>query len=575
MACTSEPGLRLARRLLPLCLLVEILAASPVWAQAENVPATHPVYPFLKRLEVRGLIGRYFDHVLPLSRREVARLLEEAEGRRGELTGVEAEYLEDLRSEFRFDRTGSLEGVEILLGESGGGSPDPWTRRERFLWAGADSTASFFANGLLDLDARTSRESGSGFRNAAFVQFGARARGTIGERLGYFLEATNAQFWGSRELLGEDPAVRQSYALGTMDAQNFDFTEGYLRYDGGPVSVQAGRERVMWGSGYDQKMTLSDNVRVFDFLRGDARFGVFRYTFLHAWLLGRRETLAFSLPPDSSTVFTEPVVADKYFAGHRAEISLPGVLDAGAQEMVIYSNRAPDMAYLNPLVLIESAQRSREERDNVFWAFDVQVHAVRGLEAAFVMLMDDIHLADFFSDEWRNRYGYQAGIMLADPLTPADMSVALEYTRIEPWVFAHNRSRENDYGSMGRGLGPRIGPNADSWFLRLDWQPRRNLFSQAVVFHIREGENILDAQGNLIRNVGGDPLQPHRETDPPNKRFLDGMLVKTLRLEFSVSWEPVHQVWCSLRYGYERRRNTLRETTSASHLLRMGLRAEL
>ena len=56
-------------------LLLLFFAALPVAAQEENVPVANPVYDFLKRMELKGVIEHYYDAVLPFSRREVAECL--------------------------------------------------------------------------------------------------------------------------------------------------------------------------------------------------------------------------------------------------------------------------------------------------------------------------------------------------------------------------------------------------------------------------------------------------------------------------------------------------------------------
>ena len=94
-------------------------------------------------------------------------------------------------------------------------------------------------------------------------------------------------------------------------------------------SAEVGRERVLWGSGYGEKLTSSDNVRIYDFIRADARYKAIRYTFMHAWLGGQTRTIPFTLPFDTTALFYEPVAADKYFAAHRFELMFPGVLDVG------------------------------------------------------------------------------------------------------------------------------------------------------------------------------------------------------------------------------------------------------
>lgn len=557
---------------LPLLLALLLAGAAPAHPQAETVPVSHPVYRFLKRMEVKGVVDRYFDAVLPLSRSEVLALLRETGDRDSLLGAAEREVLRDFRSEFRDAPDGNA-GLHSLIDGGTRGIPsggEGWTAaRERYLYAYRDSAVALFANALLNADTRACDGDALGRAGATYLQFGARIRGSVFGRLGFSLEATNAQFWGNRALLQRDPLIRQSYALGTLDAKNFDHAEGSVRYEAEPVSVQIGRERALWGAGIDQRMVLSDNPRVFDFLRADFRHRGLKYTFLHAWLLGRRSSVAFTLPSDTAAVFSEPVVADKYFAAHRVELSLGSAVDLGAQEMVVYSNRSPDLAYLNPLTVIESAQRARGERDNVMWAFDIQTRFLRGVQMNATVLFDDLHLAQFFDDFWYNRYAYQAGVILADPLGAENTTVMVEYTRIEPYVFAHNRSRDNDFGSQGDLLGPRIGPNADSWFFRVDVVPRWNLRLSAGVLLVREGENETDSAGRLLRNVGGDFLQPHRESDPLTRTFLDGIPVRRREIALQASWEFFPQLWVEAEYRGEQDRNPGGRTEEHTAILRL------
>jgi hypothetical protein len=532
-----------------------LMDPAALYSQAENVPVSNPVYFFLDRMESRGLLTRYFDAVLPLSRRDVATHLSTIAAAETSLTNVEREFLQDYLSEFSFDIDRSLERSRGLINppDTSGFSLTEglFGSYEKYLFAGADSSISLFANALLALDARWITGDALGSENAQYVQFGGRFRGTAFGTLGYYLEGTNAAFWGSRELLLRDDHLSQAHTLRVTDTQNFDFAEGYVRYGGDIFSVQVGRERMLWGLAYDQQMVASRNVRVYDFIRAGARYGKFQYTFIHAWLLGKQSSVNFTVPGDT-TVYSEPTNADKYFAAHRFEFSFPHLFDIGFQEMAIYSNRSPDLAYLNPLIVIESAQRSRGERDNVYWAFDLETHFLPGLQLSGTILFDDLHFGEFFEPRWYNRYAYQAGFLLSDPLFLPNMLCVVEYTRVEPFVFSHDRSRESTYSSLDAILGPRIGPNADAWFVRLDWNPANRLTLSGRLTLERSGENVYDSTGTLIRNVGGDFEQPHRPSDPIDRVFLDGDLMKQTTVEARVSWEAIHQIWLEGWYLYER-----------------------
>ena len=549
-----------------------------LFAQAENVPATHPVYGFLKRMEVRGILDRYDDAILPLSRKEIGDFLSAVERNRGKLTEQEQEWLGRYIDEFSYEVRGTTEGFNSLFGTSAEGMTSGTGRffadTEKFMYAFRDTNLTFFVNGLLTFDARRISGDALGSAHAEFIQGGLRARGSIYNRLGYSLQAINAQFWGRRELLARDPAIAQSEAIGATDIQNFDAAEGHVRYDGGIVSAEVGTERVLWGLGYDQKMVMSDNVRPFPFLRGDFRYGAIRYTFLHGWLLGFPRPWTDFVSADSAAKIKGPSIADKYVAAHRLELSFPRLFDFGFQEMVVYSNRSPDLAYLTPLMLLESAQRARGERDNGLWSFDLRAHFTPGLELTGTILFDDLHLDDFFKNRFYNKNAYQLGIFLTDPLMFRNANLVVEWTRVQPYVFSHDYSIEDTYTSFGAPLGPRIGPNSESWFIRGDFFPAGRLMLSLSYFSAKHGDNILDGAGNLVRNVGGDIEQGHRLGDPITVEFLDGSLVATRRLQFIATYEPFYQVWIDGWFELERIETAATGSTSSNGTFGVRVRTE-
>jgi hypothetical protein len=551
--------------------LLLLICTAAAFAQQENVPVSNPVYGFLKRMEVKGVIERYHDAVLPLSRSEVAEFLVTVGEKKDLLSSAERGWLNDFLAEFQYDASGKTERFHRLIDYDqknfGAAVAETFSNREKFLYFHADSSLSVFANLLLDVDARMINGDALGKEHTEYLQFGGRVRGTVLGHLGYYAQWTNAAFWGSRELLNRDPVISQSHALAVGNIQNFDIAESYLRYGTDVVSLQVGRERLLWGTGYDQKMTLSENVRPYDFIRFDARYKSFKYSFLHAWLVGTQGLVIFTVPADTSARFGEEVVADKYYVAHRVEFSVPDLFDLGLQEMLIYSNRSPDLAYLNPFAIIESSQRSRGERDNAYWAFDIQLHFIPNVELNASIAFDDINVPIMFSDKWNAMHAWQMGLFYADPFGLPNTSLMVEYTRIEPYMYTHARSRDDNYTSLNRNLGPRIGPNADSWFFRVDYLPLHNLSFSARASLDRKGENVYGSDGQVVKNVGSSELLPHRGNDPETKIFLDGALFKTRTLDFRVSWEIVNQIWLEGRYlnesvkctdiGYKDENNTL------------------
>jgi hypothetical protein len=552
-----------------LLLTLLAIACTEASAQAENVPAGHPVYVFLKRMEVKRIITRYRDAIQPMSRRQVAEFLMTIQDQKSQLSNSERGWLQDYISEFQYDINGSTERIHSLIDSEepsfGDALAKTFSNREKFFYAITDSGVSFFSNILFDADARAIKGDDLGDQHSEYLQLGFRARGTVMGHLGYYFQFSNAQFWGSRELLARDPLISQSYSLNTTNTQNFDFTEGYGRYDGGFFSVQLGRERVLWGYGFDQKLVISNNSRVFDFVRADAQYKAFKYTFIHGWLLGTRSTLYYRIPQDTTYSFSEPVINDKFFAAHRFELSFPRLFDIGFEEMYMYSNRSVDLAYLNPFVLLESVQRARGERDNGQWAFDLKTHFIPSLELHGTLLLDDIHIPGIFTNMWYDLNAWQVGAIWADPAGIRNITLFVDYTRIEPYVYSHERSRDNSFTNNGVMFGPPIGPNADSWAVKLEWLPLRNLYLSGTVVKTREGNNIYDSGGQLIKNVGGDPLVAHRGTDPETKIFLDGARTDAYHGRFLARFEPVNQLWLTATYDYDRAEDVSPSSTSTNN----------
>jgi hypothetical protein len=228
------------------------------------------------------------------------------------------------------------------------------------------------------------------------------------------------------------------------------------------------------------------------------------------------------------------------------------------------------------LSLFESVQRSRGERDNVFWALDVQTHFLHNIEFSGTIMYDDLNVPDLFSNKWSDRYAWQLGMFYADPFDIPNTNVTVEYTRVEPYVFSHGRSRDDSYTSLNALLGTTVGPNGDAMAVHLDYLPLRNLsFAFRVIFE-RHGANPVDSTGRVLANVGGDVFFPHRDgVDAETKEFLAGTRFRNRTMEISVLWEIINQCWLEAGYHFDSLEEAVTERRSENHQLSLHLRLEL
>lgn len=329
---------------------------------------------------------------------------------------------------------------------------------------------------------------------------------------------------------------------------------GYIRFDATWFGLQLGRERVRWNENYGSSLFLSNNAPTFDFIRLDASYGVVNYNFIHGWLLGPHQRIEFD--PDQSLL---PYYDPKYFVAHRIEFSLfRNRLQIGANELVVYSRESPELGYLNPVSFLISTERVLGERDKVMMSLDFAVRPVRNFEIKTGIFFDDIHHDKSFTSYWRNQWAVYGGFYWVDPLGLPNLDLFVDYTRIEPYVYSHNRSPNLYYANDEFGMGHPFGPNSDDTILRLVYKPQWQWRFELEFQRKRHGDNERDEEGNVIRNVGGNLLEPFRRGDNPEKQFLDGIPTENFYYRASVRYEIFKQIviggrveWANLSTGDE------------------------
>ena len=527
--------------------VVAVVLQAP--AQIENVPIGNQVYEFLDRLGVKGVLPLYSNSAIPLSRKEVASLLVDAGTRREKLTMADQEFLAKFMQEFAHEIDPQSEEASVLFRD---GFTNALTDKEKYLYAFSDSSFTAYVEFLGSLDFRQANGDSYGSAHAMLESHGGRIRGTIKQQLGYFLQATNGTLVGDRAFALSDPRLRSNVKFNNLDSPYFDFTEAYLRADLSWFNLQFGREYSRFGTGYSDKLLLSDNAPVFDFLKLDAHYKSLRFSFLHGSLL-----------PDSALFpgipVTEPTGSNKYLAMHRIQFSLFDVLNLSASEMIIYQRYSPEFAYLNPINFYKSSEHSLRDRDNALLGFDFEFFPHDGYKLYGSWLIDDIDFSKMGTGWWGNEFGWQGGACLTDAAGMSNLDLIVEYARLEPYVYT-NRLNGNDYTHNNVSLGHHLEPNSDEWFVQCRHRPLKSLRTWITFTHERHGENIIE-NGMVIRNVGGAVMQGHRTADSETASFLDGNLVRRNRIRLQATYEPITNVFLAGSYEFQQARLDAAGTT--------------
>ncbi len=550
-----------------------LLFLGDITAQVDNVPANNPVYAFLKQMQVQGILHNYSDIILPLSRKKVLEALEQIDAKKVLISETDREYLERLKEKLNYYEERQVSLIQsdssvsssIFDNFSSDFSKNLFADSEKHLYSYNDKDISFYVNPIVEYKYLSS----SFYKNnASLLNIGGTIRGSYDEWLGFYLLGSNGTVLGNRDVADLDQEVAQSYTFNNTKINYFPYTEGYVRLEKGIASFELGRERVLWGTGYINRMVLSNNPPPFDFIRFNISYKSLSYNFLHGWLVQKPTFTTI----DSAAGENFKNKGSKYIAMSRLGFSPGNKLSLGITQMIIYSNRPVEAAYLTPFLFFESAQRSLNDLDNSFLSFDGRYLITNGFEINSSIIFDDLNFKRLSKGEWNgsnNGTAWQAGAIITDPLLINDLVVKLEYIQIRPYIFSHPGLKGAlTYTNNGYLLSPNIQPNSTLFSAEIDYRFSRELYARMNFSHELHGNNIYNSEGDLIRNVGGDVFQNLTIYDSEFANLLDGERERTDIFTVSLNYEFLYGFFGNLTYQYKNRAagslNTTNNLLSAS-----------
>lgn len=544
------------KRTFPLFIILSI----KLFAQQENIPIDHNIYTFLKEMKVKKIISEIHDDNPNISRAEAKKFLEEIDSKKNLLSTTEKKLLKKFQDEF-YDETADSTNTMQFLGHSEIFSKnmlDIFSDKIKYIFAYREEKANLY----LEMLGRAlyGQNIKPAINNSILLDIGFRLRGTLFNKLGYNLTVQKGAVAGSiSNATIFDPRLKYNFKFyeNIENVSNYDFTEGYLRYYTQPVenmdlSFQIGREKIKLGYGYGSKLVLSGDHPYLDFIRMNFKYGIISFSSLHATTVGE-------FHEDRTLNYT------KFYAYNKMKFSFKDLFEAGIGEAIIYTGRGIDLAYLNPFAFYKFEEMSLQDRDNGVLFLDFQSDFLKNLELQATFFLDEnilSHLQDL--ELYSNKTAYQAGIFWYSPFSIKDLSVVVEYTKIRPYVYSHVNIK-NSYTAHGQLLGHRIGPNADEIYARTSYNLNERLRINFEYQHVRSGENIYDAVGNLVFNAGGDPFIAHRDgIDANHIKFLDGERINHNIFTINLKYEPFREMYFDLIYNYTVEKNLTKEKKSYS-----------
>ena len=463
------------------------------------MPAGHPVYLFLKEMQVKGILKNYDDVILPISKQQVIDDLKQIESNIEKLDETEKQFLIRMEEKIGINFEGEKSKLNIFDNFPQKLEQNLSSDSQKHLYSYCDTSISFFIDPILEGKYIYSSLYNN---NSTLMNIGGTVKGSYDNWLGFYLQGTNGSEFGNRNVAELDKRVEQSYTFNQTKINFFDETKGYIRFQKGIADLQLGRERVLWGNGYINRTILSDNPQLFDFIRFNIAYKKFSYNFLHGWL--EQKPIVQHI---DSLVGDVKFKSSKYVAISRLGYQANNSLSFGLTQMIIYSDRPLELAYLNPFLFWESAQRSLNDLDNSFLVFDGRCLITNGLEISSSIIFDDINFSYLFKGEWarsNNGEEWQTGVIITSPILPNDMVVKLEYMQARPYIFSHPGIGEAlTYTNNGYLLGSDLQPNSTRFSTDINYRFSARSLIDISYSHTLHGNNVYNANGNLIKNFGG------------------------------------------------------------------------
>lgn len=519
-------------RIIAFFVLISILTFS----QSEQIPHSTKIYNLLKRTASRGLIEGYNDVFLPLSLNRIKNYLTVLDSNRSRLDPVEILEIERFKKWYRMEDQIDYSEFHLL------------TDRHIHMLHYSDSLIDIGINPYFALGVNAADLNIAESKTAGYVSYGGALHVEFGKDFYGYLTVSNGNAYGDRHINSLDKKINQSFTFNETGLNYFDAANGGLFFENGMFSLSIARQNLTVGNGLINRAILSGESQAFDYFNFGIDHKYYNFRMIHGWLT----TPAYRIFSDSVGGFIKNR-DQKYIALNRFGFFPFGNLGIGVTQTVIYANRGFELGYLNPFMFLESAQRSLNDIDNSFLAFDVSYIPVPGVQLTGSLNFDDINFEFLNSDKISNisnRFSYQLGVFINPAwLKKADLS--LEYYYVRPYTYSHYGYGENlVYVNNGVALGVALKPNSDMFSIRFNYTYLPGLSSRILANFIRHGENVTDAAGQMLRNVGGSFFYSTNYKSTTLAPFLDGEFKYETRLQFSLEYEISFAVSCDLNYTF-------------------------
>jgi hypothetical protein len=527
---------------------ISIFFSINAFSQASLVPSYHPVYEWLYLQRIKGDLPNYDYESLPLTRSTINGHLRTLANNPHYETGKERKNLDSFIQEF--DRSHlNRSNTHSLITNDTKLSFDRfkdwiWSDTEKHVYSYSDSLGFLVLDHGFGRRAMFVNDSGNR-RNAPYIiNQHWRTYGSYKNIVGYHVEMIRGVPVGYQRIFEYDGFYSYNWKYLNKIANNNYHFESNVTGDYSIFEASIGRGNLKEGVGQRENLTFSRSSITFDWLKlkiGDKKIS---YSLTHGTLSWPSKR---SVLPTDSTVSTKNSPR-RWVAYHKVNIKPTNWLSMSVYEMINYSNRGAEIAYINPVNRYAFAEWELQDQDNGWMGAQLIARPLSNLEVYTELLIDDLgNKADIFKKKEfpkTSRFGRRYGVSVA---TNSDLLLWTEYTRLDPFLYSHPYDL-NSHTDKGIGLGSQIGPNADRSEIGIKlWGLGRSFITFSYSYN-RQGLDRFDNSGDRIFLAGASPNDGRDLEIDRTNLFLDGDLHTWHRLFGELEWELKRNYVFKLQY---------------------------
>ena len=399
---------------------------------------------------------------------------------------------------------------------------------------------------------------------------GILVEGTVGEDFAFstrFYENQSVFPGHIQDYIGKRRVVPgQGMVRGLNGAMDYASAAGYLSYTPGEYfNFQLGHGNQFLGDGY-RSLLLSDHAIYYPYFKINST--IWRFKYVNLWTQFNH--------PDAGVKHGFNAFPHKYgafqylsfLAGKRWNISIFESVIWQAQDSIGY--RGFDLNYLNPIVLFLPIENTTSSADNYTVGANISFNAHQQMTLYTQFLLDEFRFREMVAGNgwFGNKYGFQAGIKLFEPLNIKNLYIQAEYNLVRPYSYSHYLQVQS-YTHFNEPLAYSFGANTKELIFRGNYHYKR------FYLHIKFNHALFGLDQNNL-NYGKNIFLNSKEYMNEYGNYIGQGLETTMeQLDGSVSYlvNPVTNM--NLFAGFTYRTETNIEFDNTYFWINFGFRTSL